>query len=692
MLEWMNRARSDPQADLAGCTAGHCLEAACYSTAATPRYMNYDLDQSSRFHGSHMAINNYFDHYSECTILTNIASLFPNTCGGAASCSCSEHVISGVVGSGTDPFTRMGYFGAQVEDAGEIIAAGYNGPNAAFYGWLYEQATTNLCGDNSANGHRFLILSPGSGPQAGAGYVTGGSFGTYQVMDFAGTSVDTYKIPSGSHYPQQAASVDAWVNWNDSASPNVAQIDVDGVCSNMSLQRGSVMNGAWHQTVTGVGSGCHRYLFAFKDSLGNAMLYPTTGSLAIGNGTASCPDWTAGAPAICSGFTQGEVLPPFPVRILDTRTGFTTNDGMFESLGALGAGATLNLTVSGRGGVPSSGVAAVAMNVTATDTTAAGFVTAWPAGSTRPLASNLNFVPAQTIPNLVISKIGTNGQVSLFNSAGKTDLIADVAWYFTTATQLTALNPARLLDTRPGFTTIDGQFAGGGGVSGGGQINLTVAGRGGLPASGIGAVVMNVTATQPTASGFVTVWPTNAARPVASNLNFVATQTIPNLVISAVSPAGQVSLFNSAGSTDLIADVMGWFPTASALTALVPARLLDTRAGKTTTDGKFAGVGALAPANSMQLTVVGRGGVPASGVGAVVLNVTATNTSAAGFITAWPTGNLRPVASNLNFVPGQTIPNLVIAAVGSNGTVSLFNSAGSTDLVVDVVGWLPPGP
>jgi len=76
-----------------------------------------------------------------------------------------------------------------------------------------------------------------------------------------------------------------------------------------------------------------------------------------------------------------------------------------------------------------------------------------------------------------------------------------------------------------------------------------------------------------------------------------------------------------------------------------------------------------------------------------VLNVTAVTPGAAGYLTVWPSATARPLASNLNFVPGQTIPNLVVVALGSDGKVSLFNgSNGSTDIVIDVCGWLPPGP
>jgi hypothetical protein len=72
---------------------------------------------------------------------------------------------------------------------------------------------------------------------------------------------------------------------------------------------------------------------------------------------------------------------------------------------------------------------------------------------------------------------------------------------------------------------------------------------------------------------------------------------------------------------------------------------------------------------------------------AVVLNVTETDPTSSGYITAWPDGVPRPVASDLNFVPGETSPNLVVVKVGSDGSIDLFNSAGHTDLIADVVGW-----
>jgi hypothetical protein len=305
LLEWINRARSDPATDLASCPGGSCLEnsGGCY-TPQPPRIWSANVAHSARYHSDEMRLDGFFDHWSECTLASNIETMYlsqPQQCSGTASCACVGGARSAGFAHGTDPFVRMGMFGGNASSAGEIIAEDGAGPNATFYLWLYEQAFTSQCADVSnpnspyqTNGHRWLILTSQYGaPSAGPG--VSGSFSTVDFDNETGTA----KIPSGSHYPQQAASVDAWVNWHDTAGPSLHQINVDGVCSNLSLSRGSMTNGAWHTTISGVGTGCHRYFFYFQDSGGQTVQYPSTGSLAIGNGGAQCPDWSSTAPASC---------------------------------------------------------------------------------------------------------------------------------------------------------------------------------------------------------------------------------------------------------------------------------------------------------------------------------------------------------------------------------------------------------
>ena len=213
--------------------------------------------------------------------------------------------------------------------------------------------------------------------------------------------------------------------------------------------------------------------------------------------------------------------------------------------------------------------------------------------------------------------------------------------------------------------------------------DLQVTGRGGVPASGVSAVVMNVTATDVTAASHVTVWPTGVSIPNASNLNMPAGSTRPNLVTVGVGSGGKVSFQLNTGNADLIADVVGYYGDGSGMASgaryspQAPNRILDSRSG-------IGGYNTPWPTNTTRdLTLTG---VPSDAT-AVVLNVTATNPSAAANATVWPSGLTRPMTSNLNYVPGQTVPNLVIVGIGSNGKVSLYNNAGSVDLIADVVGW-----
>ncbi len=245
-----------------------------------------------------------------------------------------------------------------------------------------------------------------------------------------------------------------------------------------------------------------------------------------------------------------------PARVIDTRVGHQTVDGAQQAGGKIPAGSVTTLQVTGRAGVPAD-ASAVVLNVTVTEPEAAGYATVYPCGGEPPLASNLNFTPGLTVPNLAISKIGMNGTVCIFNQS-TTQLVVDVDGYFPSATTFAALNPARLLDTRTGFTTVDGVSAGAGVQPVGTVTVVHVAGRGNVPANAKTAV-LNVTVTDPAAAGYITVYPCGIDAPLASNLNFVAGQIIPNSVLTKIGPNGDVCILNSQ-PTNLIADVMGYFP------------------------------------------------------------------------------------------------------------------------------------
>jgi hypothetical protein len=193
----------------------------------------------------------------------------------------------------------------------------------------------------------------------------------------------------------------------------------------------------------------------------------------------------------------------------------------------------------------------VILNVTATHTTAASFFTVWPDGVTQPNASNLNWTAGLTIPNRVFVPVGTGGKVDIYNGAGTADVIVDVSGYFTDGTAtgrfFTPRDPVRVLDTRPGSPI---------GVKG--TRTLTVGGVNGVPRFAT-AVILNVTVTNTSATSFLTVHPSTAALPNASDLNWSAGQTIPNLVVATLGTTGAISIYNQAGSVDVIVDLLGYF-------------------------------------------------------------------------------------------------------------------------------------
>jgi uncharacterized protein YvpB len=370
---------------------------------------------------------------------------------------------------------------------------------------------------------------------------------------------------------------------------------------------------------------------------------------------------------------QDTYRPLNPARILDTRDG---TGGVPRR--PLGPGAILNMTVPGRGGVPASGADAVVINVTVTNTSAPGYLGLYPAGGSWPGTSNLNWPAGVTLANLVTVSIGANGTISIFNGNGQADVVVDVeGWYGpsaspTNAGLFNAVPPVRLLDTRTN----------GGPVGAGQTRNLQVTAKGGVPSAGVAAVALNVTATNPTAGSHLTIFPAGSALPGTSNLNFQAGQSLPNRVIVPVGAGGQIGIYNAGGRVDVVVDVNGWFTDAtspaggSRFTAITPQRILDTRSGFGPI--RDAGVATVQFADSAAL-----------GITAIVANFTSVGAAAPSYLTVWPDGTSQPLASDLNYATGQTIPNLVITKLGPNG-FNVYNAAGYADLVIDLNGYYGP--
>lgn len=267
-------------------------------------------------------------------------------------------------------------------------------------------------------------------------------------------------------------------------------------------------------------------------------------------------------------------------------------------------------------------------------------------------------------------------RVKATNPSGEGELSAWSAPFTPSAAgaRFRAMAPARVLDTRDG-TGGKGTAFGPGETA---RLDLSRT----VPA-GASAVVLNLTATGQTEQTFVTAYPGDQPRPLASNLNpRPGIDAVPAMATTPLAPDRTVNLYNNSGSVHLVADVVGYYDAPGAAggalyTPLDPTRVLDTRdtGGVKTT-----------PFGAGETLTLPIAGLPAD-ASAVVVNVTSAATTAPGFVTLWPAGAPRPPTSSLNPQPGLTRANLTVARLGSGQAINVFNNSASTALVVDLVGY-----
>ena len=372
-----------------------------------------------------------------------------------------------------------------------------------------------------------------------------------------------------------------------------------------------------------------------------------------------------------------------PSRLFDTRVG-SPQGTISVDQSKYGKSKELRIKVAGASGLPEYGIGAVTLNVTVTEPEDSGYITVYPCG-TRPLASNLNFIKNQTVSASVTTAVSRSGEVCIFASAF-TNLVADVNSWSAPNAGYAPLSPQRLLDTRAlspqgAISVVKKKY---GADS---ELRVKVAGSGGFPGALMSSVSLNVTVTEPETEGFLTVYPCGT-RPVTSNLNFVADQTISTSVTSPVSDDGEICIYSSA-MTNLIADGFGWFVEGAGVTPVGPTRLVDTRVGSpqgaiSVTKKKY-GVIDDGNRNELRLPLLGVAELPEYGIGTVQLTVTVTDPAGSGFITIYPCETF-PLASNLNYVTGQTIATAVTAQVSADGEICIYSNQ-STNIIVDINGW-----
>lgn len=446
---------------------------------------------------------------------------------------------------------------------------------------------------------------------------------------------------------------------------------------------------------------------------------PSSGTDAVTAQNGVPPTFVPQSDTYTYGLLPGQYHPVAPFRICDTRPDgpqISTNQCNNGGAGApLTPGAILPVQATGLGGVPGSGVLGVVVNVTAVSGTQASFFTVWPTGAPQPNSSNLNFPALVNIANLVQVGVGVGssaGEISVYNQLGTVNLVIDIEGYFAIDSNahlglFNPIAPVRICDTRADAPQISTNQCNNGGagmaLTGGTSLTFNAVNNSDLtlPSTHVGAVVLNVTAINPAAGIFVTAYPgpAGATPPNASNINVPAHTNLPNRVVVPVASDGTVNIY-STGTVDIAVDINGWFTdgtdataTGSMFSASLPQRICDTRPNGpqiSTNQCNNGGQGApLAPMSTRNFNVVSPAfGVPANAT-AVVLNVTAVSGTAGSIFTLFPgpSGGTPPVASDLNFLPNQNVPNLVVVEVGSDGTVNLFNANGTVDAVVDLLGF-----
>ena len=344
-------------------------------------------------------------------------------------------------------------------------------------------------------------------------------------------------------------------------------------------------------------------------------------------------------------------VPLTPSRVLDTR----------DSTARLDAGDTFRLGVGSDWNV-SDTVTALALNVTATRAADNGYLTVYPCGVDRPVASVVNYVPNSSTPNLTLAAPGENDEICVYTSEA-VDLVIDLNGYFAEGVEsrLVPQAPVRLMDTRGGVELDAGKVR-----------EVQVTGAGFAPESAT-AAVLNVVAVGPDDGGFLTLFPCGETVPIASNVNYTAGSASANHAFVKLSATGTVCVF-SYSATDIVIDLNASFTTEGdvRLVPTIPVRVLDTRDGLK-----------LAAGSTIELDLGGAEGV--LGAPAFALNVTATQPEASGYMTVFPCADGKPLTSSLNTDSGRTIANHATAMADADGKVCLFTFV-ATHLIVDVEG------
>jgi hypothetical protein len=373
------------------------------------------------------------------------------------------------------------------------------------------------------------------------------------------------------------------------------------------------------------------------------------------------------------------------LRVLDSRT------GTGGPATALAPGEVRTVKVAGLGSVPATGVSAVAVNVGVLTPARAGSVTVFPGGTAWNGTGTVSFRAGVTVQSSLTAKLGGTGTLAFRNNTGAPlHLVADVGGYYlggtpTAAGAFGALTMARVLDTRSG---VGGPATA---VAPGQTRTVTVSGHGGVPATGVAAVAVNVGVLAPGSTGSVAVFAGGTAWNGTGSISFVAGGTVQSSLTAKLGTGGTLAFRNNTGvSLQLIADVAGYYlagPPAvtGGYGAIATTRVMDTRSTLQTSIA--AGATLEVPASPV-LTSDSKTLVPPSGVMAVSANVGVLNPAAAGSVSVYAGNTSWNRTGSISFPARVTVQSSLTSTLGVAGTLLIRNNTSAAlDVIVDLAGY-----
>lgn len=387
---------------------------------------------------------------------------------------------------------------------------------------------------------------------------------------------------------------------------------------------------------------------------------------------------------------------PKPVRLLDTRAGEPGCDTLGQPIFAGTERTQLARRTCNGVTIPSNAVA-ITGNITPVPSSA-GFLTLFPSNAARPLVASSNFAAGEVVNNVFTVGLGSDGAFKIFASA-TTEVIVDVSGYYAPPASGGLYfhklpQPIRLLETRagePGCDVPGAPIAGGTSRTQPGRVTC----NGVTIPTAAQALVGNATVITPSASGYITLYPSNATQPLVSNGNYVGGDVVNTPFTVGLGTDGAFKLFTLA-TTHIAVDVLGYFSSEASdvngqgllfYSLGNPVRLLDSRPGEPACFMPAATFN-----GGIEYVQQARGGCSGQTISnnaqAVLGNVTTVN-PVGGFLTLWPSNVTRPLVATLNFSNGQIANRHFIVGLGPDGAFKLF-SLGTTHLVIDLSGYFAP--